>query len=172
MSPLAIGLIVLALLVIVYFLVLKKPKIARIKLYKPKELVDKQAADDSTYQVAQVVLFDHAGQALKPADVVATTGDLCYGTKASTAFDGNTSNQNYPHVFHSCAKNYNNFLQAKLNTPQELSMIKVYNRTDCCSDRLNGVVLELYDDSDKLVDSFVLTSKLINIVDLDKRTVS
>lgn len=172
MSPMVIGLIVLALLVVVYFMVLKKPKIARVKLYKPKELVDKQSVDDSTYQVAQVVLINSSGNALKTSEVVASAGDLCYGTNADTAFDGNTSDQNYPHVFHSCPKDTNNFLQAKLNTPQELSMIKVYNRADCCTGRLAGVVLELYDEYDNLIDQFILTGKLINVVDLNKRTVT
>lgn len=166
MSSLAIGLIVVLVLVAVYYFVLMKSKVAKVRLYKPKSLIDSQDPDESTYQIAQVVIVNSDGFALGVSDLTISSGAPCNNTKSSTAFDGNVSVQSFPHVYHSCQKDPNNFLQAVLLQPQSLNQIKVYNRSDCCGSRLAGVVLETYDDSDKLLQSFVLPNKPIVTVDL------
>jgi len=163
---LAFAAVIVLVIILVYYFVLAKSKVARIRLYKPESLVNSQSGDDSSYQIAQVVLFDSDGKALSAADLKITSGATCYGTKPETAFDGDITNQAYPHLYHSCAKDPKNFLQADLVNPQSLSIIKVYNRSDCCANRLAGVVLETYDSSDKLINSYTLTSKLIVLVDL------
>lgn len=166
MNSLTIGVILLLVLVLVYYFVLMKPKVAKVRLYKPKALIDSQNADESTYQIAQVVIVNSDGVALGASELTITGGRPCYGTNPATAFDGNISVQNYPHVYNSCQKDYNNFLQAVLVKPQALNQIKVYNRSDCCASRLAGVVLETYDSSDKLLQSFTLPNKPIVTIDI------
>ncbi len=164
MDSLAIG--VILVLVLVYYFFLMKSKVAKVRLFKPKALIDLQNDDESTFQIAQVVLVNSDGVALGASDLTITGGRPCFGTNPATAFDGNTKVQDYPHVYSSCQKDYDNFLQAVLVTPQALNMIKVYNRSDCCASRLEGVVLETYDSSDKLLQSFTLPNKPIVTIDI------
>ena len=166
MNTLVLAVAVVLIVILVYYFVLSKRTISRIKFYKPSDLINSQSADESTYQIAQIVLFDSNGTPLTASDVTVTGGTSCYGTNPSIPFDGNTSNQNYPHVYHSCQKDLNNFLQAVLKSPQSLSTIKVYNRKDCCGSRLAGVVLETYDSSDTLLNSYTLTNSPVVVVDL------
>lgn len=167
-----VAVIVLVVILVYYFLVFKKNHIARVRLYKPKELFMNHLDDNTTYQIAQVVLFNSDGVALNAPELEVSSGEACWGTNNKTPFDGNTNDQKFPHVYHSCPADANNFLQAKLLKPQELSMVKVYNRSDCCANRLTGVVVELYNDSDELLESYTLTNKSINVIDLKLKTVA
>lgn len=77
-----------------------------------------------------------------------------------------TTNQNYPHLYHSCAKDLNNFIEIELIAPKKLSNVKIYNRIECCGERLAGVVLETYDSFGSLINSYTLTGKSLVTVDL------
>lgn len=167
-----IGTIIVLLVVAFYYFFVIKMRIAKIRIYKPADLIKNQDADSSTYQIAQVILFDSAGIALKSSDFKFNAGNACYGTNIGTIFDGNILNQNFPHVYHTCSKDTSNFIQIDLNDSQSLSLIKIYNRVDCCADRLAGVLVETYNSSDNLMNTYVLIGKPIVLVDLVHNVVS
>ncbi len=57
-------------------------------------------------------------------------------------FDGNTSGDiNLNHGYHSLGKPA--FIRVELKTPATVSKVVIYNRTDCCSERLGSAMLKL-----------------------------
>ena len=69
MSPLVLGLLVLLVLCVLYYFLVIRNHVAKLKLYKPAQLINSQSANDSTYQIAQIVITDLNGASLTAADL-------------------------------------------------------------------------------------------------------
>mgnify|MGYP001277153668 CR=1 FL=1 len=70
-----------------------------------------------------------------------SSSDTVYGRPASVAVDGNTSGDYYAEsVTHSAFEN-NAWWRVDLGAIYNIRQIKVFNRTDCCSERLRGAKL-------------------------------
>lgn len=71
----------------------------------------------------------------------------CWNGHSSRAVDGNNSG-NYGHhsVTHTCTNDHNRWWKVKLGH-SDISKIVVWNRSDCCADRLNNVKLDIYNGS-------------------------
>ena len=48
------------------------------------------------------------------------------------------------------------FIQVQLNPPSRVSKIEIFNRTDCCQDRINGTIVKTLNPSNKVVSGSVL----------------
>jgi len=68
----------------------------------------------------------------------ATASAEAYGTLASNAVDGNT-NSNYPNIIHTNeAVGEDSWLEVDLGAVFTIRQVNVWNRTDCCGDRLSN----------------------------------
>jgi hypothetical protein len=91
----------------------------------------------------------------------ATSSSIGYGGAPSRAVDGNTDGQ-----FFDGSVTHTNFeaapwWQVTLAGMRPISYVTIWNRTDCCSDRLAGAVVELLDGSNNVVASHTLASSSI-----------
>ncbi len=89
---------------------------------------------------------------------VASESSDPFGFPASRAIDGNTSgaNPDFNHTNNGSTEWWNVVLPAN----QTVDGIRIYNRSDCCGDRLNGAVVRAFDDAGMA--STVFTSAAIS----------
>ena len=74
-----------------------------------------------------------------------------YGGSANRAIDGKASGLwSHSSVTHT-TQNPHQYWQVVLNPPSFIYSVVVFNRTDCCSDRLNGASLEIVGTDDELL---------------------
>jgi len=82
----------------------------------------------------------------------ATQSSTCHGGVASRAVDGSiASSWNYGSVTHSCYNGAETWWEVDLGEEQHVTAIHVTNRYDCCWDRLNNFIVEVYDFKDEVV---------------------
>ncbi len=86
-------------------------------------------------------MFTKLSPALQPiavaADAVRQSSTLPSGA-AKTAVDGNTDGSVKGSMTHTAWSDLNPWWEADLGKLQPVDMVKVFNRTDCCQDRLSG----------------------------------
>jgi hypothetical protein len=93
-------------------------------------------------------LQSHATIVLTPVSLVgavASESSDPYGFPASRAIDGNTSgvNPDFTHTNNGAIEWWKVELAANAN----VDLIRVWNRTDCCGDRLNGATVRAFSDT-------------------------
>jgi hypothetical protein len=100
--------------------------------------------------LAQVQVFDDKGQEVargKPTRASSTWP----GTWSGTAVDGNAYPRSHPHQFHDFAGGDNTFWMVDLGKNYNVSMVKVYQRTDCCQDRYLAMPIQLKNDKNQII---------------------
>jgi len=75
------------------------------------------------------------------------------------AIDGTLAPRSFPHIYHS-ACNGGDFWMIDLGQEYPVVQIIYYNRSDCCSDRANGMKLMLFNGSANFINSTTLTGAL------------
>jgi hypothetical protein len=98
--------------------------------------------NDNWLQIAQVQVFDNNGVNValnKPVEEFPNRGP--WRTPPRLVVDGTASPRGYPYVYHS-GTDCNASITIDLLKDTPISKIVVYNRADCCSDRLLGATLE------------------------------
>ena len=103
--------------------------------------------------LAEVEIFDHnlSNIARDPSKVHSVWMTDTIGSNAASdalkAVDGNVSGQwSQGSVTHTTTESRRNWRIA-FNRQEAIKAIRIYNRTDCCSDRLDGATLELWSNS-------------------------
>ncbi|MDG2431218.1 T9SS sorting signal type C domain-containing protein, partial [Flavobacterium sp.] len=117
---------------------------------------------NSWQQVAEIQafeIFSGANVALATAGAIATSSSN-YVNNAATygpqkAIDGITAGNTF---WHSGTSNINEFITVDLSSGKNLDYIRIYNRSDCCQDRGQNMLLELIDGSNTVV-----YSKTVNL---------
>lgn len=117
---------------------------------------------NSWQQVAEmqaIEIFSGANVALASAGATATSSSN-YVNNAATygpqrAIDGVTNGNTF---WHSNSTNINEFITVDLSSGKNLDYIRIYNRSDCCQDRGQNMLLELFDSSNTVV-----YSKTVNL---------
>jgi len=103
--------------------------------------------------LAQVQAWDYNGtnRASDRNGGVAWQTSTAYSGIASRAIDNNTSGLwGHKSVTHTVPKR-RAYWQVVLNPPSFIRRVDVFNRTDCCSDRLDGAELEMIGTDDELL---------------------
>lgn len=122
-------------------------------------------ATGTPLSLAEVQVWDHNDNLISRdstlIESVTQTSTLAGGV-ASRAVDGNTDGRwGQGSVTHTkvIPGRYTYWI-LKFNSNVSIKRIKIYNRTDCCSGRLNGAKLMLYRDTGKLI----YTETLVNSI--------
>jgi len=101
--------------------------------------------DGNYINLSQILVIDDKGQNVTGnAQIYSSTPQ--YNTNVKTAVDGNLSPRAYPSIYHS-GNGRNDYYMLIFFTPVNVSSITLYNRTDCCSDRLSKCTLNISDSS-------------------------
>jgi hypothetical protein len=100
------------------------------------------SAADQQLAVAELAVWtaDGANVALNKA---CTASVHSTDTPCSKALDGTYAAQNHPALYHSADDQVGAFLQVDLGADHRVVRVDVYNRADCCQQRLVGAVVEL-----------------------------
>lgn len=118
---------------------------------------------DNYLHFQEIQVFDENGinvalsiekEVTKP---VATMSSYYNGTNANIAINGITNdNQSWPNSVHTAVKG--GWWEVNLGRPVNVKKVVVYNRPDCCQDRLSGAQLLLIDREHRTVMIKTLTS--------------
>jgi len=97
---------------------------------------------------SQLVVFNQNGENISVRRP--TTGSPEWGgAPTKNAVDGNESARNFPGNSHSAGGGA--FWQVTLDSPQTVTSVVVYNRGDCCQDRLAGYRIALLDSNSNVI---------------------
>jgi len=115
--------------------------VAKVKLFKFANL-DKQWINISQLVVRDVNGVNIAGKAsIKSYDASGGPSED-YGTNIHTLVDGTEAPRPYPYIYHS--KNTgNDGVILTFNPPVDISSITLYNRSDCCTERITNYGMRL-----------------------------
>jgi len=126
-----------------------------------------EGGPSSSYlNMSQLVVYDQEGRNVSVKRPVQSTGSP-YGPPGSgtrgaaeeMANDGDERPRPHPYEFH--GKGNNDFWQVKLDGPTTVTSVVVYNRSDCCGDRMgSGFVIKLFSPQPNTV--LLWTSHVLN----------
>jgi len=118
------------------------------------------SAGDAWLQIAQLQVFDVSGTNValrKPA----TASSRYAGTSdPQTAVDGDANPRSYPSIFHS-NEGAGGWWMVDLGANFNVRRVVYYNRRDCCSNRMNGGLLQLLNAQSVVVAQRVMTENWI-----------
>lgn len=118
------------------------PPPAQIPAFLQQFFRQQQAqAQGVTLNISQIVIRDENGKNIAPS-AQATSSSSFGGSSPSTAIDGTEEPRAYPNIFHS-AGNPNDYLLIQFPSNVKISSITIYNRSDCCTDRMTSYRLEM-----------------------------
>ena len=105
-------------------------------LTSPVKYVFLSQIGNETINLSQIVVRDINGiNITKSARVFASTED--YGTRKETAVDGYEGPRSYPSIYHS-KNGGGEWFELLFTTPVVISSVTIYNRSDCCNNRISS----------------------------------
>ena len=120
---------------------INKGKFVRVRL----------AGENRILSLAEVEVHQTGDGAAIHKEGKATQSSVDYGGEPKRAIDGNTSqNYNDGSVTHTKSET-DPWWQLELADVKDIGRIKIYNRGDCCGDRLEEAIVEILDGSQKVV---------------------
>ncbi|RKS94668.1 IPT/TIG domain-containing protein [Flavobacterium limicola] len=129
---------------------------------------------DAYQQVAEIQaleVFTGTNVALSSLGSVATGSSVWQNSSGPNYIPSNINNGVITGntFWHSASSNINEWVQIDLRSGKNLDNIRIYNRTDCCSQRGQNMLLELFDSSDNLIYSKTidLYQSGANVVDVN-----
>ena len=99
--------------------------------------------------ISQLVIKDQNGNNVAPNGTTSSSGNWGAGSSERLAIDGTQAARPFPAEYHS--NNKGAFFQVTLPQPTKLSSITIYNRSDCCQDRLVGYKVSLLDSNNTVL---------------------
>jgi hypothetical protein len=126
----------------------------------------KVAGGTDYLSISQLVIKDANGYNVAPNGTTSSSGNWGSGSYERAAIDGTQAARPFPSEYHS--NNKNAFFQVALAQPTRLSSITVYNRSDCCQQRLIGYKISLLDSNNNILfTSNPLTGELVQTVSVN-----
>ncbi len=110
--------------------------------------------EDSWLQFSQLVVkneFDVNVSRFKKA----SSSSNYYKTNFSTALDGVESIRSYPQIFYA-GKSKDEYFMVDLGKDEKISKVILYNRADCCQNRISGAKVQLLDSKNKILKEMLI----------------
>jgi hypothetical protein len=123
------------------------------------KLTQKYASWQQVQEIQAFEIFSGTNVALSSTGSIATASSI-YSNDPGTfgpakVNDGNAIGYSF---WHSNSTNINEWVQVDLQSGKNIDYLRIYNRSDCCQERGQNMLLELFDGSNNLV-----YSKTINL---------
>lgn len=142
-----------------------EPDIVELKFYDDPQGRFIRISQDNNYLnfgeievYGDVAVKDLSNLALhKPADSTSVVS----GYEASKAVDGNLDSSYHTHT------DVDNWWMVDLKDMALIRQIKIYNRLDCCMERLHGAVVSVLDESKNVATSITISADEPNMVQID-----
>jgi len=144
------------------------PRVSTIEFVKDTTNGIRQGDDSRTFQISEVVVNakDSVGNILKLTkdDYESVSLSSAYPNgqfPASMAVDGilQTASANYWNFSHTYGEDPVQKLTLKLKDPRDITRVIIYNRQDCCQERLRDVKVNMLDINGSVITSFTLTAR-------------
>ena len=115
---------------------------------------------------SQIVVLDEKGNNVSRGKPTAGSGKLAPNTGTEKAVDGNERPRGHPDEYHSSGdSNRGAYFKVTLDNPTKVSSVVIYNRADCCQDRMKQFSLLLINSSgDILYQRGGLTEAAVQVV--------
>lgn len=129
------------------------------KYVKISKSSTKHKNDDDSFQIAEIILKSD-DVFISPSDIQSVTSSTsAYGSNPNMVIDGKTDGNYFANTtWHSDNTSQPRWIMITLTKPIKISYVKIYNRTDCCWERLSGAVLELINQDNKVIKSVTLNN--------------
>jgi len=119
-------------------------------------------------QIAQLAVYSN-GVNIAPGKTASAPNIYSSQSIPAKAIDGTLSTRDYPNIYHSACRSGDYWL-LDLGSEYDIEKIVYYNRRDCCSERANGMVLQLFDNnmtqSKFTQGNFTLNSDMVQTITL------
>ncbi len=108
-------------------------------------------------QISQLVLLDNNNNIIKPTQINASEP---FGpeTPKETANDGNRKPRNYPYIYHSSNETRSTAFYEFVIPPTKIKTIEIYNREDCCGERIESFSLYLFNSNNTMLKTIPLVN--------------
>ena len=114
------------------------------------KLTQKYASWQQVAEIQAFEIFTGTNVALSSGGAVASASSVY-----STDYPASEVNDNVPatngNMWHSSTSNINEYVQIDLQSAKKIDYLRIFNRTDCCQERGQNMLLELFDASNTLV---------------------
>ena len=114
----------------------------------------KQGPDDRCMQISQLQVFNSSGQEVAKGKPTSGSSIYPYGNPTSDkAVDGNAQARSFPNMYHDACdtQGANQFWMVDLGSEQPVSYVVYYNRVGCCTQRSDGMPVQLLDSQMNIV---------------------
>lgn len=118
------------------------------------------SVDGNFINISQLVVRDQDGKNIANTGSFYTSSDAEYNTSINTLVDGNEVVRAYPNIYHSGSKRDTHF-SLSFVSPINVSLITLYNRSDCCTERLGKCMLFINKPNIGWVNLTTLTADLV-----------
>lgn len=115
----------------------KKIMVRYIKINKNK--------NNEYLQISQLAVYSN-GVNIAPGKTASSPNIYSSKSIPSNAIDGVLSTKDYPNIYHS-SNNTADYWLLDLGKEYDIEKIVYYNRRDCCSERANGMILQIFDSN-------------------------
>ncbi len=114
-------------------------------------------------QISQLVLSDNNNNIIKPIKINASE---LYdsNTHKDVANDGNRKPRRFPYIY--CSKGSNTDFYEFIITPTKIDTIEIYNREDCCAERLEQFSLYIFNSNNTILKTIPLSKQLVQIYNI------
>jgi hypothetical protein len=121
---------------------------------------------DTWLNFSQIVVLDEKGNNVSRGKPTAGSGQLAPNTGTEKAVDGNEMPRAHPNEYHSSGdSNRGAYFKVTLDNPTKVSSVVIYNRADCCQDRIKRFSLLLINSTgDILYQRGGLSESLVQVI--------
>jgi hypothetical protein len=120
-------------------------------------------------QISQLAVYSN-GVNIAPGKTASAPNIYSSQSIPAKAIDGTLSTRDYPNIYHSACRSGDYWL-LDLGKEYDVDKIVYYNRRDCCSERANGMVVQIFDNnmSQKQfpTSNFTLNSDMVQTITLN-----
>jgi hypothetical protein len=96
-------------------------------------------------QISQLAVYSN-GINIAPGKTASAPNIYSSQSVPAKAIDGTLSTRDYPNIYHSACRSGDYWL-LDLGAEYDVEKIVYYNRRDCCSERANGMVLQIFNNN-------------------------
>ena len=118
--------------------------------------------------VQELEVYNEKGVNVAKTSKPSASSNIWANASPALLIDGNkTAGQGWPNSNHTYGGGIQ-YIELDLNADEDVKQVVVYNRPDCCQDRLVGAKLFLYDaNRNQVASSFTLTKELVQTYNID-----
>ena len=115
--------------------------------------------------ISQLVLIDNNNNIIKPIQINASEHEHS-NTNKDIANDGTRKPRSIPDIYHSSGNSRKTAFYEFIIPPTKIKTIEIYNREDCCGERITKFSLYLFNSNNTILKTFPLINLPVQIINI------